>query len=109
MQLGGHSDGDSNTLRVASREAAEESGLSVSILSDLIFDIDIHTIPARGTEPEHKHYDVRFVFEADETKQLVVSDESNELRWVPLAQIEEFTKEESVLRMVRKTSQLGID
>lgn len=108
LQLGGHSDGESNTLNVALREATEESGINVRVASDLVFDIDIHAIPSRGTDPEHNHYDVRFVFEADEQERLVVSAESNDLRWVPLSKIEEFTTEESILRMVRKTTQFGL-
>ena len=64
MQTGGHADGDPDTLRVALREAEEESGIS-GILpeSTEIFDIDIHLIPARPAkgEPAHYHYDVRYL------------------------------------------------
>ena len=106
LQLGGHSDGDGNTLWVAQREAEEESGLTVNPVSKNVFDIDIHTIPARGDDPEHKHYDVRFLFEADDHAQLTISDESNDLRWVSIEDLNELTSEESVLRMVRKTLDL---
>ena len=106
LQLGGHSDGDANTLRVAQREAKEESGLSVRPIDSSVFDIDIHTIPPRGVDPEHKHYDVRFLFEADDSAPLTVSDESNDLRWVALDDLHNLTSEESVLRMVRKTPPL---
>jgi 8-oxo-dGTP pyrophosphatase MutT (NUDIX family) len=38
--LGGHADGDSDILRVAMREAREESGLEhIDLVSDEIFDI----------------------------------------------------------------------
>lgn len=103
LQLGGHSDGDANTLRVAQREAEEESGLIVKPIRDFVFDIDIHTIPARGCDPEHKHYDVRFLFEADDRAPLTISDESNDLRWVSVKGLGDLTTEESVLRMARKT------
>lgn len=103
LQLGGHSDGDANTLRVATREAEEESGLSMKPLSEGVFDIDIHTIPARGDDPEHKHYDVRFLFEADDHAPLTISDESNDLRWVLIEELHNLTSEESVLRMARKS------
>ena len=106
LQLGGHSDGDGNTLRVAQREAEEESGLTVNPVSKNVFDIDIHTIPARGDDPEHKHYDVRFLFEADDLAQLTMSDESNDLRWISIEDLHELTSEESVLRMARKTLDL---
>ena len=103
LQLGGHSDGDSNTLRVAKREAEEESGLIVKAIDERVFDIDIHTIPARGVKPEHKHYDIRFLFEADDSAPLTVSDESNDLRWLAIEDLSALTSEESVLRMARKT------
>lgn len=103
LQLGGHSDGDPDTLRVALREAEEESGLKgIVAVSEKIFDVDVHAIPARKGEPEHFHFDVRFLFEADETQPLCVSSESKDLAWIPLVRIAEYTTEESVLRMVRK-------
>jgi 8-oxo-dGTP pyrophosphatase MutT (NUDIX family) len=104
LQLGGHADGDSQVMRVASREAEEESGLKqLALVSREIFDIDVHLIPERGQEPAHYHYDVRFLFEADKNETLVVSEESNDLAWVPLVSIEDYSCEESILRMVRKT------
>src|ERR1019366_3306840 len=45
LQLGGHADGDLDILRVALREAREESGLeAIRPVSEEIFDVDIHTI-----------------------------------------------------------------
>ena len=61
LQPGGHSDGDPDTLPVALREAREESGLDVRALDNAVFDIDVHGIPARGGEPAHLYFDVRFV------------------------------------------------
>ena len=103
LQLGGHSDGDAATSRVAMREAEEESGLSVRLLGDGIFDLDIHTIPAHGIEPVHKHYDIRFLFEADDAKPLVVSHESQDLRWISLEEVGALTQEQSIQRMVTKS------
>jgi hypothetical protein len=42
------------------REAEEESGLRDLAGEQDIFDLDRHRIPARGDEPEHWHYDVRY-------------------------------------------------
>lgn len=104
LQLGGHADGDSDIIRVASKEAEEESGLkSLRLLETNIFDIDIHTIPARKEDPEHLHYDVRFLFEADENEELIVSNESKELAWVSFDELKKVTNEnDSILRMVKK-------
>jgi 8-oxo-dGTP pyrophosphatase MutT (NUDIX family) len=106
LQLGGHSDGDPNTLNVALREALEESGLKkIDVLSEEIFDVDAHEIPARKNDPAHYHYDIRFLFEADDHQELTITNESKELMWIPLKRMEDYTNEESVLRMVRKVLQ----
>ena len=98
LQLGGHSDGEPDTLLVSQREVEEESGLKVQPLDESIFDIDIHEIPARADEPTHLHFDVRFLFRARDLK-FVVSSESHDLRWVDLLNIEQFSNEWSVVRM----------
>ena len=98
LQLGGHSDGESDTLSVAIREAREESGLAVKALENSIFDVDVHAIPQRKNEPKHLHFDVRFLLQALE-KDFVVSSESNDLRWVKIEDIPKYTDEESILRM----------
>ena len=103
LQLGGHADGDSDVFSVALREAEEESGLShIELACPGVFDIDIHTIPARKSEPEHFHYDVRFALRATGDQSFVVSDESNHLAWVPVTRLAEFVQDESMLRMAAK-------
>lgn len=105
LQMGGHADGDSDVLRVAMREVEEESGLRrVRALSETIFDVDAHEIPARGAEPAHIHYDVRYLLEADRDEPLVLSEESKELRWVRLDQVDHLNTDESVLRLVARTA-----
>ena len=102
LQLGGHSDGDSDPLAVACREAAEESGLSVAPVREDVLDLDVHAIPARGGDPAHFHYDVRFVLRLERPGPLAATHESLALKWVRLDSIETVTREESILRMVRK-------
>ncbi len=103
LQLGGHADGDTNILSVALREAEEESGLSqIEQARFGIFDIDIHAIPARGEEPEHLHYDVRFALQAKGDQNFIVSEESNQLAWVPISKLAEFVQDKSMLRMAGK-------
>ncbi|MEM9621647.1 MAG: NUDIX hydrolase, partial [Pseudomonadota bacterium] len=101
IQLGGHSDGDPDTEAVAWREAREESGLPVHLLSSQILDIDIHEIPARKEDPAHFHFDVRYCFVA-EHPDFVVSAESNELSWVAIDRLETHTNEISIMRMREK-------
>jgi len=104
LQLGGHADGDPDILRVALREAREESNLDeIHPVSEAIYDIDIHAIPARGAEPEHFHYDVRFLLEADRNAPIRASHESRSIAWTQLDQIAALNPEESMTRMVAKT------
>jgi len=103
LQLGGHCDGDTDIVRVAAREAREESGVDgLELVFDGVFDLDIHEIPARKGDPAHLHYDVRFAFRATGSEDYTVSGESYDLAWVEMERIPEYTTEESMLRMVRK-------
>lgn len=103
LQLGGHADGEADILNVALREAREESGLEdVTPLSNGIFDIDVHVIPARGAEPEHLHFDVRWLLEADRNQLLVISGESKDLAWVELDKLRHLSTDRSMLRMAEK-------
>lgn len=109
LQPGGHSDGDANTLAVSMREASEESGIEDVFIQPLIqdiFDVDIHTIPARKNEAEHLHYDVRFILETDMNHPLKISDESNEIAWIEIDKIPEIASEDSIIRMLEKMQKL---
>jgi 8-oxo-dGTP pyrophosphatase MutT (NUDIX family) len=107
LQFGGHSDGDSNTMHVALREASEESGLkSIRLYTSDIFDIDVHPIPERGNEPEHKHYDVRLLHIADPREPFAISNESKELRWVKISDVAQLNPTDAMRRMVEKTKRL---
>ena len=103
LQLGGHADGDSNILRAALREVQEESGLEAfEPVSQEIFDVDIHQIPARKSDAAHDHHDIRFAVRAVGSDEYIVSDESHDLAWVEIQNLAHFTDEPSMLRMARK-------
>lgn len=108
LQLGGHADGDADLLAVALREAREESGLTrLRVLDTAIFDVDRHWIPPRKAEAGHYHHDLRFLLEADPDEPLVVSSESRDLAWVEIGRVAALNNEESIARMVRKTTAAG--
>lgn len=103
LQLGGHADGDTDLARVALREAQEESGLDGLVVEAGIFDLDRHRIPARGDDPEHWHYDVRFVVHARGGEAFAVSAESHALAWVDISTIaSDAAQDESLRRMARR-------
>ena len=109
LQLGGHADGEKDLKSVAIKEAKEESGFNnFSILSEEIFDLDIHKIESMNEEPEHLHYDVRFLLEADPNEQdIIISEESHDVKWIHLDDVLEYNSEESISRMVKKTKTLS--
>jgi 8-oxo-dGTP pyrophosphatase MutT (NUDIX family) len=103
FQLGGHCDGDPDVLRVAIKEAQEESGIAHIVpLSKEIFDIDIHLIPANKREKEHYHYDVRFLLQVTSDEQVIQNPESKELKWFSKDITALPTESRSIIRMFNK-------
>lgn len=105
LQLGGHSNGEIDLLKVAIREAKEESGLqNFTTISHEIFDIDIHIIPSQIDLESHTHYDIRFLLITSMNKsEIKISDESHKVEWIPLDRVLDYNSEESIKRMVEKT------
>ena len=106
MQTGGHADGDHHPLRVALKEAEEESGITGIVpVTDAIFDIDIHPIPARPAkgESKHVHYDIRYLLRAPHER-FSISPESDDLAWWSRQDFANRAGEldESVLRMAQR-------
>lgn len=110
FQPGGHADGNPDIRAVAMQEAREETGLTQLTLvtqgdqPPQIFDVDVHFIPARLDEPAHWHYDIRFLIEANPEEPFLHSHETKSISWVKLPDIIRYSTEESICRMVKKTT-----
>lgn len=102
LQPGGHCDGDKDPLSVAIKEVFEETGLVIENQAQPIFDLDIHTIPENKGIPEHEHFDVRYLLLADSKLPLVQNHETNQLKWVDVSEMENYTTEQSLKRMKDK-------
>ena len=103
LQLGGHADGDTDILRVALKEAQEESGIDGIVpLATAIFDLDVHEIDKHKDVGAHFHYDARFLLAAPH-RDFIVSDESDNLAWRPIASLIHDTNiSTSIKRMAEK-------
>lgn len=108
LQPGGHADGDEHVAGVALKEALEETGMEgLTLFSEEIFDLDIHVIPERKGVPEHEHFDIRYLIKTDRNTPFQISEESNDLAWLPLDKVaEETDANNSILRMVEKTRKI---
>lgn len=113
LQLGGHAEGSFDMPGTALRETTEESGLEkVRIYSwrpdddAPVLDLDAHLIPA-GKEPEHWHYDVRYVVIADEPEKIAISEESLDLKWFSIEEAYALCQDTSIVRLIRKLDGLA--
>jgi hypothetical protein len=101
VQTGGHCDGIRDPFFTAWEEAFQESGLKdiKPIAPWVIADINIQDVPAYKDVPDHWHYDIRYVLHANSLEPLTVSDESNDVRWVDVAKLCDYTDEKALIRL----------
>lgn len=90
LQPGGHADGEGCLAAVALREATEETGIDGLRVWTAPVDIDVHLFVNRErTEPDHLHFDVRFLVCAPRYAAPSGNHESEELTWVARDQLDE--------------------
>ena len=104
LQMGGHVEEGETAVEGALREGREESGLQdLRLLNDEILDLDVHSIPAGRGEPDHVHFDVRYLAVTLHPAGITMDlNESNQLAWIPLDEAERLMNEAASLRVVRK-------
>lgn len=113
LQFGGHSDDSPDILATAIREFHEESGIIEEpevfsyYPSDIlpIFDLDIHDIPAfpHKWQPEHKHYDIRFLgIISDKVNLSRQIEETDDMKWFDIETVWDYLEEGGLVRMLEK-------
>lgn len=96
---GGHSDGDSDLLYVAMKEAKEETGItSVKPIKEDIYSLEIITVNGHEKRGKyvgsHVHLNNTFLLEADENEEIrIKEDENSGVKWVPIDEIKSASSE----------------
>ena len=103
---GGHSDGDSDLLYVAMKEAKEETGLkNVKPISENIYSLELITVNGHEKRGKyvgsHVHLNVTYILEADENEEIhIKEDENSGVKWFPIDKILEVSSEQWVKNRV---------
>lgn len=78
--------------------------MDIEPISKEIFDIDIHLFPSNSREPEHYHYDVRFLLKTIHNDNWIKNSESNDLKWIEFSSYNSYESilNNSIKRMIKK-------
>ncbi len=106
--VGGHNDGDDNPLRVALKEAKEETGVSnIYPYSEEIFILDViyvfnHKKHGKYVN-DHLHMNTTYLLIADENDVLIVKpDENSGVKWFDIDTVFEHITEERIKSVYQK-------
>ena len=117
--VGGHSDGDSDLLNVAIKEAKEETGLkSVTPILDNIYSLEILTVNGHFKRGKyvgsHVHLNITYLLEADEKEEIrIKEDENSGVKWTSIDEVvnassEKWIKENIYSKVIEKMKKDGI-
>jgi 8-oxo-dGTP pyrophosphatase MutT (NUDIX family) len=112
LQPGGHADlVDGGEMEAtALREAREETGCDVELhpRAPRPLDVDVHVIPARKTDPEHQHLDVRYLVIAKNPEALAHDpNESHGAQWLTWDEALQRADEAPLVRLLQKAKSIA--
>jgi 8-oxo-dGTP pyrophosphatase MutT (NUDIX family) len=101
LQPGGHVErSDADLENAARREVLEETGLRDMEMIGLL-DVDVHRCPARGEDPHHDHFDVRFGYWAGSVE-VAAGEGTSKVVWFPLDEVVAWKDRPSMSRPAKK-------
>ncbi|NUN13176.1 MAG: NUDIX hydrolase [Myxococcales bacterium] len=105
LQPGGHAlPNEDDPLEMVKREIEEETGIvDIEVKTPTPFDLDIHRIPAKGNEPAHEHFDIRYLFLVNDPTQVRrCYEETNDIRWFTWDELAATALDPGMMRVVAK-------
>lgn len=113
---GGHADGDTDLLKVAIKEAKEETGVRfIKPVTNEICSIEILTVGSHMKNNKyvspHLHLSVAYILEANEEEELhIKEDENSGVKWISIDEINAHVSEEHMKytyqKLVNKTKNI---
>lgn len=106
--VGGHADGDDDMLYVAKKETTEETSLkNFKAISELPISIEILPISSHVRKgkyvPAHQHFNVTYLFEADEREEIhVLEDENSNIGWLTFDELINKSTEPYMISVYKK-------
>lgn len=112
--LGGHIDGNINTLEVAIKEAEEESSIkNLELITPGIISLDAIEVQGHFKKGEwitpHIHLNVTYLFKAND-KDFITNkeDENSSVMWLPIDDLDNLVNEENMLVIYKKIINKGL-
>lgn len=107
LQPGGHLEPEDDSVETAARrEVLEETGVGDLIrMGNSLVRVDAHPIPARPTEPAHKHFDLGMGFQAT-SNAIGPIDEVIDARWVGFEDLGDYDVDAAFLGGARSLRRL---
>jgi 8-oxo-dGTP pyrophosphatase MutT (NUDIX family) len=109
LQVGGHGDpGETDSLAIALREAAEETALpDLTPWPDATLrHITIVNVPPGKGEPAHEHADLRFFLATQAPDAARPENDNAPLRWLPLSAAHDATSEANLRESLKRLERL---
>lgn len=105
---GGHADGESDLLKVAVKEAKEETGVAdINVLDEDIITLDILPVVPHVKRGKfvsgHLHFCISYALLADENSSTRAKlDENSGVKWIKIDELEKYSNEPYLIGVYRK-------
>lgn len=113
--LGGHLDGDTNTLNVAIKEAKEESSIKkLKVLNKTPISLDVIEVTGHFKKgvwvTPHVHLNITYLFEGNELEEIhEKEDENSKVAWLPIEELDNLVNEENMKVIYKKIIKKMLD